>query len=582
MRHIASAIGLSIGCFLFGAVPGAAAETQHHLLELVRHDVGLCLEVPQLKARLAELETSPIVERLWQRALVRQWLESKDFQKLKDARNGIEFLTGKPVRQVIDELFGESVVVALYPTANEEPVAVLLTQTVGADVLAKTLAAWNRSENPKIEQREHSGHTYFRRTTAPASEKPGETQHYVTFGRIFVLSDDESMIRQVIDLANAASSQDSRNLLDSPVYRKAKGSLSSECFASIFFNPRPWDAQVLRQKDVPPVFDEIWRACESVAIGLRVSNGIAIEAVAHHDETGAGTGWQRYVEATQGPADFLDRVPRDALVTLAGRHHPATLADLMLSVVPEPDKNEFNTFRQVSRGLLLGSDLFADVLPRFEANWGGYIVPTSDADQETPSPIDGLVAFEIPRSVPQDSDNARPDLRAALDNGLNTGLNLLAAFYNGRSPSKTATVRTERRGTTLIRWMDRFGAYRPTYALTDDYLVLGTSPEVVSAFDSAKGDHSIKTSPKFQQVAAEFLQTENQLVFVNVEELRVFLTRNRDLLVEQAAKARSLNALEVRRRLARLEDVLHLFDAVFVAAHFGRGHIRLVCGAAIW
>ena len=578
--------------------PSLAAD---RLLRLVGSDVGICVEASNLGKRLPVLADSQLAERLQNSSFYRQWRESKDYRKLEHAREIIEKLTGKPFEQFATELFGESVVLALYPAGGDKLAGVLLTQTSKEKDLQAALDAWNGAEpRHRLERLEHAGQTYFRRTKPPAGKKRGEVLYYVTLGRLFAFSDTESLIQQVIELNRASTGNGPTNakaagdagrecLFDSASYQTARRSLSPDSVVSVYLNPRQLDDAIKpkpHEPDPPQALVEIWRRCESLVFGIRLGEGIVVEAVAHYKQSDASGKWTRLIERTSGPPDFLQRVPRNALAAVAGQHDLDGLSQLVLEQMPKPKRQQLNAFRQIARGLLLGLDLFDDVLPNLKPNWVLYVVPAQQSRGDAP-PVDGLLALELPADAKPNAARRKANLRDALHNGLNTALHLAVAAHNGKSPKVPAIVRdTEvpypgQTDKVLVRWIEGMEPYQPAYAITPNHLIFSSSRKLIEEFISTEPEERLISDDGFQRWRESFFPQASQVLFVNVARVRDFVAGHREYFVRQAVRRKTVDAAEAARRVKRLDDVLQLADGAFMAARIADDHVRLVVGVAL-
>ena len=417
------------------------------------------------------------------------------------------------------------------------------------------------------------------------------------------------------------------SLLGLPAYQAAHKSLQGGQAARAYVNPRAWDrvlgfapnaaaassapagqtavtsaggsapAKSPAHMSLAKIFEAAWRRCEWLAFGLQVDRGIVVEAVAHYSMDGISDQGRRWIQSMSGAADFLRLVPHDALVVVAGRQ---AFGDLLRQLAPQNAKDAggglWESLRQVSRGLLLGLDPFEDVLPAFRENFGAYLVARKDARPDE-LPIDGLIGAELPpadTTIAPRSNSAAiaatspgaserpPSFRDALDNGLNIGLNLAAAYFNMRSTGKPAVVRTESTGTTRTRWIDSLGPYQPAYSLTSRFLVFATSPQAVRHF-IAREDSAAQGSipPAIATLAKRYFPLENQVVYIHTAGIRRFLVEHGQQLVQHATRVRSISSADANEVLTRFLDVASLFDVVFAAGRIGEGSARLVVGGVI-
>jgi hypothetical protein len=178
-------------------------------------------------------------------------------------------------------------------------------------------------------------------------------------------------------------------------------------------------------------------------------------------------------------------------------------------------------------------------------------------------------------------------VRDAIDNGLNTGFNFAAAYFNMSSTGRPAVVRTESEQGTRVRWIDSLGPYQPAYGLTSRFLVLATSPQAVRNFaasdvsSGAAGAASHRLPPAIEALAARYFPKENQVLFVDTAAIRRFLHEHGPQLVEHAIHVHSITSEHAEKTLAKFLDVAGLFDTVFAAGRLGDGSARVVVGGIV-
>ena len=466
MRLLRTAVMLLL-CLSAAALRAAAPASP--LLKLVREDVGLCIQLNDLGTNVPKLLESRTAQRLKQLELYQSWRQCSECQKLDQSRTAIERLSNKPFGQFATELFGKSVVLALYPSEQGKVEGAVLTETANADVVDQVLSAWSQKKNVDAVTLSHHGLAYQRRTKTGKKNGKSETLYYLKLERVFVLSDHESMIRRVIELhlagANRPAGTDgtplpqsaARSLYDSELYRKSTADLSADSLAVVYFNPRVGErALAPLRADADPgekLLRDAWHRMESVAAGLRFDEGLIVEAVVHFKQPN-GTADQTAMDRLAGPPEFLAKVPRTAIAVAAGRVDPAAVAGALAKLMDADDREKLQNVRRISAGLLLGKDLFDDVLPKLGPNWTAYLAPRKNKSSPAGCPIDAVLAVQLPTETATQSAAAasdakseaavprEPSLRAAIQNGLVTGMNLLAAVHNSQSKATTAVVRS--------------------------------------------------------------------------------------------------------------------------------------------
>lgn len=573
-----------------------AEEPALDLLRLVDAKAGLCLEVTNLKSRLPDLKRSELVGRLTASPFLQAWTDSRQYQRLQNGQAAIQQATQQPIGRFLADMFGESVIVAVYPVEGHETGDdtrfMLLTHAADRQVLDSTLEIWNRAEPQKSETLSHRGRGYIRRTRLAGRRHGDHVLYYATFGRTFVLTDSERLVRRAIELRGRAKKSsagdggdlEAPSLRESPVFKESRASISPESIASLYLNPRAWDEHfraASEQSSLMRLLDGIWQRLDSVILGLRLDQGAVIEAVAHYDNSRTPQEWNEFLRRAAGTSTFLEKVPSRALVAAAGRWDLSGLDELLSLQQSESEEQEFESLRQIIRGVLLGHDLFDDVLPALGDDWGLYIVPPRESVRDC-LPLEGLLGVSLPvpgaeRALPGE----KPGLRAALDNALNTGLNLLTAMYNQESPDKSAHVETEESEGLLMRWVANFGAYKPAYAITSNHLLLASTPQVIREFLDVEPEQTLLADDQFRRLRDDFFPNENQLLFVDVAGIRSLVERHRGKFLDHIAASESVSAEQADKELREFEAILDLLDSAFVAGSVNSERIRLVLGGVV-
>jgi hypothetical protein len=603
-----------------------ADDSVDRLVRLVGRDAGLCVEIPRLEETVTAFERGEFFQRLQRSRIYADWQSGSEYRHARGIVTVIERFTGKSFRQFFHDMFGRAVVVGVYAEPGPEMSAIMLTETSSREALDAVIEGWNRAEAQQTDAIEFAGQTYYKRTCSAKSGSGTMVLFYCKLDRTLMLTDREEWIRRSLTLARDPGASES--LLGLPAYQEARKSLRGEQAARAYVNPRAWDkvlgfthapdsdsntstppgtsktssaAGARTVPTAPPAafskaLEGAWKRCEWLALGLQVDRGIVVEAVARYSMDGVSEQGRQWIRSMSGPADFLRLVPHNALVAVAGRQ---AFGDLLKHLAPQNEAGALDSVRQVSRGLLLGLDPFEDVLPAFRENFGAYLVPRKDPKPDE-LPLDGLVAAELPPAettispragfspapVGPPTSNVTPErpptFRDALDNGLNIGLNLAAAYFNMRATGKPAIVRTESSGPTRTRWVDSLGPYQPAYSLTSRFLVLATSPQEVRHFISREGATAPGTiPPAIDALAKRYFPQENQVIYIDTAGIRRFLVEHGQQLVQHASRVRSISSADANEVLTHFLDVASLFDAVFAAGRIGEGSARLVVGGVI-
>ncbi|MBT4865127.1 MAG: hypothetical protein HON53_08420 [Planctomycetaceae bacterium] len=583
------------GCILLHTAPVIAVEADAGLLRLVGEDAGLVVEVTGLSKELPKLEKCEVVKRLQQTILFRQWKASDDFGKLDASRTVIEKLVGISLRQMVDDVFGQSFVLAVYPTGKDETQAVLITQARSPDTLKSAVALWNRIERSKLKRATFEGYEYVRRTRTGPAGKPMPPQFYVVFDDVFAFSDNEAAIQRTITFRGIGDSlstdggtdleaaKSRRHFLLSPAHQTAREELSSQRFVSLHLNPRAWDDRVDFGADKSKIgvfIADAWQRCDSIAFSLSVDErGILVEGVAHYDgrpnESVARIPAANIADSESLPA-FLSRVPRRAIAAVAGRNDLADVARALIGWIPDEKQDDWSRLRQLGRGLLVGFGLFDDVLPALGHNWGAYVV-ASTSETVDQSPLDSVIGVELP--PPGQVARGKITLRDGVDNALETTLRLIAPVGGAETDGKFADVETEStQSGTLVRSIKMGQSLQPGFAMTTDQLAIGTSPIAIKEFIGLDANNSLATAPAFRNTAKRYFPTNSQLLYVNVAALRGVIDEHELLLSARLSGSKEVSPEASAKRVEMLNDLLRAFDTVFVAAHADRRRFRLTWG----
>lgn len=564
-----------------------ASEPGRELRALIREDAALIVEVQDLEKQISLAKESEFVRRLKSSELHRTWIESRAFQNLTKSRTSIEKATKKPFEQLASELFGSAVVVALFRTgAGGQCSAVLLTEADSVDVLDESIRLWNEAETQESTTLNHAGRNYVRRSRIRSDKEP-ELLYYAKLGRVFVLSDKEDLVRPVLELDAHRNSPGAaaavRSIADSDQFQRSQSAIEQKPAAIAYINPRAWDEHFPLSENSSReerAIGQAWRRLDAVSLGFNLDQGPVFELHALYSPAGLTDEWRHSISRMQGRAEFLTRIPSDAVIAFAGRHDLPSLARLVAAAASaETDPEHWDSFRQVSRGLLLGLDLFDDVLPRFAPNYGGYgVAGNLQQTPETP-PLDLLVAFNIPDA--EHPANSRPSLRDALDNGLNTGLNLAAAYLNSAGAKVPVVVKSEKQTGGVLRWIEKLGPLRPGYALTGSHLAFATDAKLAERFVNALPTEEFARNPRLAHAVTRYFPNENQVAFVDVAALRILVANWQKQLNAPSRASESIPADDIAARVKRFLDVAGLVDSAFAAGHIAPDHVRLIIGGVV-
>jgi len=560
----------------------ADAGRSPELTALVGEDAGLCVELRGLTDHSRRFVKSEMFRRLQRLPAVREFLQSKDFQGIQTMRKHLETLAGRPLEELATELFGRSVVLAVYPRRDGPPAGVLLTKTAGKKSLADAIKLIERAEPGQVaETIKYEGREYQRRTRPAKDGRPQRTLFYARLDNVFVLTDRESMIRRVIRLSRYdAKTSPEKPLARSSNYQAARKSLRGEPVVTAFVNPRAWDA-ALKLPDAAghaPLPAALWKSCRWVMASVRLDGGVVLDAVLDYDRGDLPSLFRESLERLAGSPELLDRIPKTALLAFAGRFDPAVLRSL-LNTLQAGDAGK--TLRPVRRtaGALLRFDPVDDLLPRLKQGLVLYVVAREAAPTGS-IPFQALFAVGLSGTKPGEAD-----WRGRMESGLENVLrfvtnvhNVNAAKAGGDQPAGIATVKSKTDRALRVHWIDGLADFQPAFGLTPACLVFATAPELVRQFEAVEKPDRLIDDPAFQAWRQKFFSDANQILFLNAALLRAHLQRHRDAVLALRVKGGATSKQEAEKELDAALQFLGVVDGAFVAAGIGKSRIRVTIG----
>lgn len=564
----------AVACLALGWQGADGAEPRRQLWDLVQKDVGLAIEVRGLSENSRKFIDSELFRRIKQHSAWQQVLGSGEVQHLREMQQTIGDVTKQPMVTWLDKLFGQEAILSLTPHAAGRPQSVLLTRLKSAEDLPEILAAWEKLE-PRTETRlQHRSREYFRR----AKSGDQDPLYYALVDEILVISDRAEALTPVLDLALDELHE---NAIQRTVsFQKTLQALNATAVVRVIVQPASWHpgqgAGDPKSRDpVERWVQQALQRCQAIGIGVRLESGVVAEVVAHSEELASNPRWLKLVEKTSGMPEFLARVPKSAVLAIAGRHDLGDIADWIMSGLSPEQSKKLKSIRQVVRGFLLGSDLFDDVLPRFPADFGGYVVPRADL-QLTAAPVDGLIAVSLPvREAGNDAGSQKPTVRQAIENALTTGAALVISLHNANARKEASIEESDHNGVT-VHWIENLGPLQPAYALAPDYFLAATSPQLIRDFLSQSPTDTWGADEGLKRLRESICADASQVATLQGRLLREFLTQHRGFLLKQLEAAHKLKPEDAGKRLDRMLEWVQLSDRVILASALHSDHVKLV------
>ncbi len=569
---------LMAGLLLSGLCLAPVFADDPELISLVGEDVGLYVEIRDLRSQLRDVPSAEWFRRLRELPFVKRWQQGPEFAKWQVGQATLTLVIGQPLDQFVAELFGESVVLAISPSKEGPPGGLLLSRGAKDDTWDRVLTLWDQLEAHEVQTKSAFGRSFQRRQKKTNGQTSGPDLFTTKIGRILAISEREELIRDVLARSSSAPNERRAKSLDqSPTYRHAMAALPEQCSVRVFTDPRRWENELRKDPASAAWLLPLWQRLEWLSAGIELRDGIIGHVVVHHETTDLPSVWQKIVEASVTPSDLAQRLPADAVLAGEARFSPDLLNWLRTLDDSEKARTDWQTFGKITRGLL-GRDLFDDVLPHARPSFGGAVVPKKPIE-ESSAPIDGLLAWQLDLSRGPARTDGQPELRESLDSALQTLLNFAAVAHNSRNPDTLAMLRVQHREAQTIKWLESLPPYQPAFGLGSEHLLLATDPRLISAFyDRSANDPALKTEPLFAAVRSRHFAEHSQWLFVNSRAARDFLAEQHEPLSRQVAHWRKLAPPSVAAQLDRVRETLTPFDAAFLAAKVTPGEVRFTAG----
>jgi hypothetical protein len=557
------------------------------LFRLVEPNATACVQLSGAAENWQRLEQSEFAARLQASPF---WTDAVDNPKLADLKNvqaALEAVLQRPLREAVESLFGNNVVLAAFASPAGEPDFVLLLEADNAESVEGALRAWQALDGFQPVEHEHRGIKY--RTLAKPGRAENRNPLVAQFDRVLVVAQKAERLERVIDLQLDESAD---SLATHEPFAKTIAARPETEVAAVYVNPRAFDSSIAYVTTNPEKPDFVrafaWRRCRWLTLRLVLdtdqpnsggltSDELRLETIFDYDGQETPEWWNQWVGLAATQRLPLNRIPSDALLALSGQFSSDALQTLVRKALPRDEELPAGVKKvhRVSQGLLLGLDPLADVLPALGPNWLAYCVSRSVAEAND-FPVDALIALDL---RPEESEAAsalletgdvpRPSLQDSIDNALLTGLNLLAAEHNSRTTGPVAVLRHKALSEGTIRWAEPVSRFRPAYAVSNNFLLLASSPELCEQFLTNASSRSSSPSTVEPKTASE----PTQYGLARSTAARQILKDHRDWFLWQARRDQ-LSDDEGDRRLKELDSVLKLADGAEFSASLTDSKIR--------
>jgi hypothetical protein len=185
--------------------------------------------------------------------------------------------------------------------------------------------------------------------------------------------------------------------------------------------------------------------------------------------------------------------------------------------------------------------------------------------------LDGAVGFKL---------NSTGDAKMKQDvgRGLDTALNLLAAFFSAQGPGVVAVER-DKTDSMELSWLSSPAPFPIAFGIKGENLVIaGSAERLRRSLDalSHDGSHS-----RLIEHSRRFFPGASQLVWFDTAVTRDVLRESGAELAEFFARGAAEESMRLANHFEHVRPMLGLVDSMFIAGRFESDHIRIAIGGAL-
>jgi hypothetical protein len=537
-----------------------AATPREELLRLVPDSVAFCAVIQDLRGHAATLQTSPFAEQLRQAPFVVKMRNSDKWKKLDQIESEMKEKLGLDWKRLRDDILGDAVVLAYRPGSPGQPQqeqGLMLLRARNEKVLADLIERINKvqkeeGELKELTERRHYGMVYYRRLEydkQTQQDKP-PTFYYLR-GPILAVSEQESMLRQVVDHDRRSSGS-----TESEAARRLRELDAEQALLAVWLNPRAFDADVDAKAANTPAeraagvkqFALYWKALESVVFSLSPrESDIKLSFGVRARVAELPSAAQRLFREGATASDLWRRFPQSALLAAGGRFDSAAFLDVIGGfLTPQGRKTLHETLNRPVAALLAEEDFTGDLLPALGPDWGLCL---SAPTRQIRNPKSEIRKAEVEnQGMPNILFALRVDAsrtKKALERTLLSALDFAARFvilaHNNQHPDSPIALKTSAVNGQEVRYLagERSlptGA-QPAYGLLDGYLVLTSSLESMKRFTQV----SPGSSPSSEDPVP--------LLRISFKDWRSYLTDHREAVAHLLTEHDQLSRDEAGRQI---------------------------------
>jgi hypothetical protein len=552
------------------------------LARLVPVDAGMCLEVDGLPRHVEAFLGSPLYRRIEQFPPWQAW-HQKNAPGLRQIAGELGRQLGVPPARLWNEVLGGRVLMAVWPPesdpASESPQrqdgpVLFLIRTPHTEALEQALAgmrqAQTKNDGFQWSKSSYRSQEYFVAHSRGAEEAADDRQaKELIFHQpgLAIVSNRSALLHHAIDLllssGEPAPRAGPRSLADLPEYQAAVAESPQHAAARLFINPRPWDEHLQReiqtapepQRDEKRTALHVWKAVQFGALYLEMGESIALHGLARYESQKLPPLVNEVIESLAGQASMLDRVPADAILTLATRIDIARIAQVALAVRQQQGERPNS-----------GEQLFVQLLRCLGPEMAGYV--RARPLRQAAVPLEWVAGIEL-RVI-----NAAPamNLQQVLESTFPLALDAMARWQLGdAAPQVRRQVEAGRdvtriegwqalpEGESLLLWLD--GAR---------FMVSNELRAVVQAADLTPLAGFFGTH-RLAELLHPWVSPPGHILAIDFAAARSWLSEHSGELTPAVAQSRGISQGTAARGLKQLHELLEAADLLVLAGKIDDG-----------
>jgi hypothetical protein len=567
-----------------------AAPADEELSAWVSADTGLCLEIRNLADHARRFAAGPFARRFSEFPPIADALQQYR-PWLATVAGEVERRSGAKIDEIFTELLGRHVLFAVWPPRGDadQGAALVLVEATDTGLLERSLERL-------VAARKQARRWLGRRTltvagvTYEADVVQPDDRHadfyLVVVDSVAVIATSESLLSDVLSRRAGAAAKEPPPLNSIPEYQASAASISDAAVARLFINPRAWDAALAADLRKKPADSEearsqqfvidAWRTMDYVVAGVEIEPRLAIEIAWHWNADALPEPARFAVEGLCGRSKFVDRIPADALLAVAGRVDPAPLARHLIAA------------HWLAGGRATAGSNTEPAETPWQSLWAWALAPgwgpefsayctrrPSNADAEGPAagwPLTIVIGVE---SRPLTGDG--PPLASMVEPWLGALLSAAVDAANSRAGHELASIESLTVGDLGLKLVTGLVPGQPgralVYAVAGNCFWLATSAAELRHAVSLSRTEALTARPAFREQLGK-LAEPSDLIYLDLSHWRELLSAAPDA-ADFLSEGQSLDASARTRQRQTLLAISRLADRAIFGARIDKTGVSL-------